>query len=110
MYKRLSSSCESREKDSTAQSLADYDSACIDAAALGITICAAAGDHGSSDTDPADKRATVDFPASSPHVLACGGTHLTSTGDSPSIRILKIDNKGRHNRRVRLGLTEPKGL
>jgi misacylated tRNA(Ala) deacylase len=37
---------------------------------------------------------------------ACGGTHLASTGASPSIRILKIDNKGRHNRRVRIGLTE----
>ena len=36
---------------------------------------------------------------------ACGGTHLASTGGSPSIRILKIDNKGRHNRRVRIGLT-----
>ena len=66
----------SREKDWTLQSLKDYDAACIDAAALGITICAAAGDHGSSDTDPPGKRANVDFPASSPHVLACGGTHL----------------------------------
>jgi kumamolisin len=66
----------SREKDSTLQSLKDYDAACIDAAALGITICAAAGDHGSSDTDPPGTRANVDFPASSPHVLACGGTHL----------------------------------
>jgi misacylated tRNA(Ala) deacylase len=37
---------------------------------------------------------------------ACGGTHLSSTGDSPPMRILKIDNKGRHNRRVRLGLAE----
>lgn len=37
---------------------------------------------------------------------ACGGTHLSSTGDSPPIRILKIDNKGRHNRRVRMGLAE----
>jgi len=35
---------------------------------------------------------------------ACGGTHLTSTGRSRAIRILKIDNKGRHNRRVRYGL------
>ena len=35
---------------------------------------------------------------------ACGGTHLASTGDSPPIRILKIDNKGRHNRRIRIGL------
>jgi misacylated tRNA(Ala) deacylase len=37
---------------------------------------------------------------------ACGGTHLASTGNSPPLRILKIDNKGRHNRRVRIGLTE----
>jgi misacylated tRNA(Ala) deacylase len=35
---------------------------------------------------------------------ACGGTHLASTGASPPIRILKIDNKGRHNRRVRIAL------
>ena len=35
---------------------------------------------------------------------ACGGTHLASTGGSPPLRILKIDNKGRHNRRVRLAL------
>jgi len=35
---------------------------------------------------------------------ACGGTHLSSTGASPPIRILKIDNKGRHNRRVRIAL------
>lgn len=37
---------------------------------------------------------------------ACGGTHLGSTGGSPPIRILKIDNKGRHNRRVRIGFAE----
>jgi misacylated tRNA(Ala) deacylase len=37
---------------------------------------------------------------------ACGGTHLIATGDSPPLRILKIENKGRHNRRVRLGLAE----
>ena len=35
---------------------------------------------------------------------ACGGTHLASTGRSRALRILKIDNKGRHNRRVRIGL------
>lgn len=41
---------------------------------------------------------------------ACGGTHLTSTGGSPPIRILKIDNKGRHNRRVRIALANAKRL
>lgn len=37
---------------------------------------------------------------------ACGGTHLASTGGSPPVRILKIDNKGRHNRRIRIALCE----
>lgn len=35
---------------------------------------------------------------------ACGGTHLRSTGGSRPVRVLKIDNKGRHNRRVKIGL------
>jgi misacylated tRNA(Ala) deacylase len=35
---------------------------------------------------------------------ACGGTHLASTGRSRAVRILKVDNKGRHNRRVKIGL------
>lgn len=34
---------------------------------------------------------------------ACGGTHLASTGNSRPIRILKVENKGRHNRRIRIG-------
>jgi misacylated tRNA(Ala) deacylase len=38
---------------------------------------------------------------------ACGGTHLASTARSRPVRILKIDNKGRHNRRVRIGLVGP---
>ena len=37
---------------------------------------------------------------------ACGGTHLPSTGRSRPLRILKIDNKGRHNRRVKYGLLD----
>ncbi|MCC7273414.1 MAG: alanyl-tRNA editing protein [Alphaproteobacteria bacterium] len=35
---------------------------------------------------------------------ACGGTHLAATGGSRPVRVLKIDNKGRHNRRIRIGL------
>jgi misacylated tRNA(Ala) deacylase len=35
---------------------------------------------------------------------ACGGTHLASTAQSRPLRIVKIDNKGRHNRRVRIAL------
>lgn len=37
---------------------------------------------------------------------ACGGTHLASTAQSRAIRVLKIDNKGRHNRRVKYGLVD----
>ncbi len=37
---------------------------------------------------------------------ACGGTHLTSTGQAGDLKILKVENKGRHNRRLRIGLVE----
>jgi misacylated tRNA(Ala) deacylase len=37
---------------------------------------------------------------------ACGGSHLTSTARSRPLRVLKIDNKGRHNRRIRIGLVD----
>ncbi len=49
------------------------------AAGIGITICAAAGDSGASDGE-APGTLTVDFPASSPHVLGCGGTRLPRQG------------------------------
>jgi misacylated tRNA(Ala) deacylase len=35
---------------------------------------------------------------------ACGGTHLTNTAESLPVKITKIENKGRRNRRVRLQL------
>ena len=63
----------------TAQAMTAFDSAAQDAAALGVTICAASGDSGSSDGVP-DGGNHVDFPASSPHILACGGTSLQSSG------------------------------
>ena len=44
---------------------------------LGISITVAAGDSGSSDGATGNN---VDFPASSPHVLACGGTKLEASG------------------------------
>jgi kumamolisin len=72
------------EANWTDQAKSDFDSACADAAAMGITITASAGDHGAPDTDdPAEKRANADFPASSPNVLACGGTRLI--GDATGI-------------------------
>jgi kumamolisin len=65
------------ESSWTQQSLAALDAACQSAAALGITITVAVGDNGSSDGGTGNN---VDFPASSPHVLACGGTVLLADG------------------------------
>jgi kumamolisin len=57
----------------------------LEAANLGITVCVAAGDDGSSDAI-SDGLAHVDFPSSSPYVLAVGGTTIPSkTGDTGDI-------------------------
>ncbi|HEY6378241.1 MAG TPA: S53 family peptidase, partial [Candidatus Dormibacteraeota bacterium] len=61
------------------QAMAALDAALQDAAALGVTVCCASGDDGSSDR-VSDGLAHCDFPASSPHALACGGTKLEATG------------------------------
>ena len=67
----------------TQQSLNALDQACQSAAALGITITVAAGDDGATD-GVTDGKNHVDFPASSPHVLACGGTKLVGSGTTIS--------------------------
>jgi kumamolisin len=64
----------------TEQARKAMDSAFADAAALGITVTAAAGDNGSAD-GAKDGAAHTDFPAASPHALACGGTRLTVDSD-----------------------------
>ncbi|WP_025918675.1 protease pro-enzyme activation domain-containing protein [Pectobacterium parmentieri] len=61
----------------TAQALQVFNQAFQTAAALGITVCVASGDLGSSDGEPHGVH--VNFPASSPYVLACGGTRLQKT-------------------------------
>lgn len=67
------------ENQWTPQALNAFNAAFHDAALLGISVCVAAGDNGSS--DGADDGANhVDFPASSPWVLACGGTKLSASG------------------------------
>ena len=37
---------------------------------------------------------------------ACGGTHLANTSASRPVRITKVENKGRHNRRVRFAFAD----
>jgi kumamolisin len=68
------------ESSWTAQALSQFDQALKDAAALGVTVCAASGDSGSSDESGGGD--VVDFPASSQYALACGGTHLVANGGS----------------------------
>jgi kumamolisin len=67
------------ESSWTAQAMQTMDQAFQAAAALGITVCCAAGDNGSGD-GVNDQHAHVDFPSSSPYALGCGGTRLASTG------------------------------
>jgi kumamolisin len=61
----------------TIQARSALDEALADATALGVTVTAAAGDSGSTD-GAADGKDHADFPASSPHALACGGTRLAA--------------------------------
>jgi kumamolisin len=49
--------------------------------AMGITTFVASGDNGSSDGLPG-RSGRVDFPASSPYAVGCGGTRLVSQGGS----------------------------
>jgi kumamolisin len=50
----------------------------LEAAALGVTVCCASGDHGSF-ADLFDRQPHVCFPGSSPWSLACGGTSLVGS-------------------------------
>ena len=54
----------------------------VDAAALGVTVCVAAGDY-SSLSGYSDAQSRVYFPASSPYALACGGTSLIAERSTP---------------------------
>ena len=62
-------------------------SALQDAATLGVTVTAAAGDNGSTD-GVGDGSLHVDFPASSPYVLGCGGTTLQGSGSTISSEVV----------------------
>jgi kumamolisin len=69
------------ESQWTSQAMNAFNAAFHDAALLGISVCAAAGDSGSSDGE-VDGNVHVDFPASSPWVLGCGGTTLVAHHDN----------------------------
>jgi kumamolisin len=72
------------EDGATQGYLTTFNLAIEDAAHLGVTVCVASGDNGSSDQDQQhrDGQLHCDFPASSPFALACGGTKLVGAGTS----------------------------
>ena len=67
---------------------AAMDAALADAISLGVTVIVAAGDNLATD-GMMDGRAHVDYPASSPYALSCGGTLLTL--DASGTRIDRED-------------------
>jgi kumamolisin len=95
----------------TASAVAQVNEALQEAALMGITVCVAAGDDGSSD-GIADGHAHVDFPCASPFVLAVGGT-LLRTGAKGSEKAwkdgdgLRADNGGSTGGGVSLRIARP---
>jgi kumamolisin len=67
------------ENQWTQYGISGMNSAFQRAASANITVTVASGDSGSSDGGYGDN---VDFPASSPYVLGCGGTTLSSSGST----------------------------
>jgi kumamolisin len=74
----------------TSQAMQAVNQSLEEAATMGITICVASGDDGSSDGED-DGLAHVDFPASSPYVLGCGGTSLTSSNGAITSEVVWND-------------------
>ena len=68
----------------------DMEQAAAAAVAAGMVVFAAAGDNDSSDGGPG--AATVDAPASCPHVIACGGTRKAAAQET-----VWNNNPGRSN-------------
>jgi len=81
------------ENEWTTQATTSLDAAVADGVALGVTVCVAAGDGGSSD-GVSDGEPHVDFPASSPHALACGGTTLEADAATGVISSETVWNDG----------------
>lgn len=70
------------ESTTDAQGIAAFHELFVAAAAAGVTICAASGDHGTADEDALDwdGQIHVDHPAVDDLVLGCGGTQIDSNG------------------------------
>jgi kumamolisin len=77
----------------TSAAMTSLDQACAAASSMGVTVCVASGDGGSSD-GVNDGEPHADFPASSPHALGCGGTTVTVSGTTISSEVAWDDSGG----------------
>ncbi|WP_019832353.1 S53 family peptidase [Sphingomonas sp. PR090111-T3T-6A] len=89
----LSISWGSAEDGWSEQSITVMNAAFKDAAALGLTVCAASGDSLATDGE-SDGKAHVDYPASDPAVLGCGGTRITVSGSGITDEVVWKSNGG----------------
>ncbi len=89
----ISISWGSSESAWTAQAQRALDSALQAAAMMGVTVCVASGDNGSTD-GVGDGHEHVDFPASSAYALACGGTAITTRGEALASEVVWNDPGG----------------
>jgi kumamolisin len=89
----LSISWGSAEDGWSQQSIAAMSAAFADAAALGLTVCAASGDSLATDGE-SDGKAHVDYPASDPSVLGCGGTKITASANLITDEVVWTSNGG----------------
>ena len=77
----------------TGQAMTQMEQAFAAAAAMAVTVIAAAGDNGSTD-GVTDGLQHVDFPASAPHALGCGGTSLKVNGTTITSETVWNDGRG----------------
>jgi len=77
----ISISWGSAESDWTQQAIDSMNSAMQDAASIGVSVFVASGDSLATD-GVSDGKAHVDFPASSPWAIGCGGTNINVSGSS----------------------------
>jgi kumamolisin len=80
------------ESEYTTQTLNTFNQVFQDAVTLGKTVFVASGDNGSSD-GVSDGQNHVDFPASSPYVVGCGGTTLEASTNGSMIESETVWNE-----------------
>ncbi|MCQ8278255.1 S53 family peptidase [Acetobacteraceae bacterium KSS8] len=79
------------ESSWSTQAVSAMNSALQDAAAMGISVYVASGDSLATDGVD-DGMAHVDFPASSPWAIGCGGTHIAVSGNAITAEMVWNDS------------------